>query len=189
MMVSEVLDLSAEVAQAAVGLCFGWAAIAKLIWFRDFEQGVAGFEVVRSESVRSASLIVIALEAVVAFSFPSGRGLLAGTIVAVLLLAVFCFVMGYARCRGIATVCMCFGPDGSDSTSLKTLLRLSLLGAGVALVLIDLMYGSAAPQPPRVASIVAGVCILAGCSAVLELPELLAVVAGRPDNGRADGGK
>ena len=67
-----MLDLAVGVAQAAVGLCFAYAAVAKFIWFRDFQQSVASFGLLREGFVRPAGIVFIALEAAVGLSFLGG---------------------------------------------------------------------------------------------------------------------
>ena len=168
-----MLDLAAGVAQAAVGLCFAYAAVAKFIWFRDFQQSVASFGLVREGFVRPAGAIVIALEAAVGISFLSGGLLAWGVVGAMLLLGVFGFVIASARRRGIAAPCNCFGPGSTDATAPKALWRLLLLGAAVLFVLVAYTDGLAVAPAPWAANIVAGGCVLVAIAVVLELPAAL----------------
>ena len=181
---SQTLEAAAEVVQAGVGLCFGYAAAAKLVWFRDFERRVGGFDVVHSTLARPASALVVAAEAAVAVSFLSGRGLLWGSAAAILLSAIFGAVIVSGIRRGIATACGCFGPRSPDPTSAQALSRIALLAAGAVLVLVDSVQGPLAPQPVHASTVVAGGCLLAACSAMLGLPDLLALAAGRRDYAR-----
>ena len=168
-----MLDLAAGVVQAAVGLCFAYAAVAKFIWSRDFQQSVASLGLLREGFVRPAGIIVVALEAAVGFSFLVGGLLPWGAAGAMLLLAVFGFVIGTARRRGIAVACNCFGPGSADVTSPKALWRLLLLGAGVIFVLIARPSELDAALAPLAAKVVAGGCVLVAIAIVLELPAAL----------------
>lgn len=168
-----MIDLASGVAQAAVGLCFAYAAVAKFIWFRDFQQSVASFGLLPEGFVRPAGIVVVALEAAVGFSFLVGGVLPWGTAGAMLLLAVFGFVIGAARRRGIAVACNCFGPGSADATSPKALWRLLLLGAGVIFVLVARPNEFDAALAPLAARVVAGGCVLVAIAIVLELPAAL----------------
>ena len=159
----------------------GYAAAAKLAWFRDFDRRVGGFDVVHSTLTRPASALVVAAEAAVAVSFLCGRGLLWGSAGAILLSAIFGIVIVSAIRRGIAAACGCFGPRSPDPTSAQALSRIALLGGGAVLVLISSMQGTLAPQPLNASTVVAGGCLLAACSAMLGLPDLWALAAGRRD--------
>ena len=168
-----MLDLAVGVAQAAVGLCFAYAAVAKFIWFRDFQQSVASLGLLREGFVRPAGIIVVALEAAAGFLFLGGGVLPWGAAGAMLLLAVFGFVIGTARRRGIAVACNCFGPGSADATSPKALWRLLFLGAGVIFVLIVPTNEFVAAQVPLAARVVAGGCVLVAIAIVQELPAAL----------------
>lgn len=174
------VEYLAGVSQAAVGLCFGYAALAKLVWFRDFERAVGGFKIVPFPLIRAASMIVVAVEASVAFSFLCGYGLPWAAATALVALAVFGLVVGFARRRGVVTACMCFGPNGPDSTSPETLVRIALLGAGVSFALVRTVRELPDGHAP-VATIVAGGCVLVGCTAVLDLSALARLAHGSGD--------
>ena len=144
-----MLEIVGQTAQAAVGLCFGYAAVSKLIWFRAFEAAITRFDVVIASLVRPAALTVVALEFLVALSFLANQLRLWGAVVAGILLLVFSTVVLSSRRRGIVAACMCFGPDALPSTA-KTFVRIGFLGVGVAILVFDEVMGVNAGWVPRV---------------------------------------
>ncbi|MDE0035965.1 MAG: hypothetical protein OXU77_00220 [Gammaproteobacteria bacterium] len=169
-----MLDTIAHTTQVAVGLCFGYAAVSKIMAYRGFEAGVIRFEIVPYALVRLAGLSVIVLEMVVAFSFLAGQMRLFGVAVATVLLVIFLAVIVSARQRGIVTTCMCFGANGGESPPSKTFLRIALLGTGVAIVGSDLLLGGETPWDFWPTTVGAA-CVLLGCATLAELPEVVAV--------------
>ena len=123
----------AQIAQTAVGLCFGFAALAKLLHFRRFEEAVASFEIVDTAFTRLAGIAVIVLESAVAFTFVSGFVVHFGVAISISLLTVFLGVTLSLEFRGVTAICMCFGGAGQQFNVPKALVRLILVGVGVGL--------------------------------------------------------
>ena len=165
--------------QVAVGLCFGYAALSKLVAFRSFKEGVASFEMAPTALVGMASASVVALECAVALSFLTDYMRSFGAVVAAVLLATFLLAIGSAHRSGIVAACMCFGATRTESTISKVLTRIALLGIGVAVVLADSLHDPAAPIAPLWATIAAACCVLLGCAAVVEASDVFAPVVRR----------
>lgn len=177
-----MLDTIAHTTQVAVGLCFGYAAVSKVMAYPGFEAGIIRFEVVPGALVRSAGLSVVVLEMLVAVSFLVGHKRLFGVAVATVLLAIFLAVMVSARRRGIVATCMCFGANGGESAPSKTFLCIALLGTGVSIVGSDILLGGDTPWDFWATSVGAA-CVLLGCATLAELPEVVAVAIRRSQFG------
>ena len=160
-----MLDVVAQIAQTALGLCFGFAAIAKLKAFRRFEEGVASFEVVNPSFNRLAAIAVVALELMVAGTFISGFSVHFGVALSILLLAIFMAVTVSLELRGHIAVCMCFGGVGEQFNVRRVLVRFVLVGVGVGIVWIDLRYSPSPSPVPWWTTTVAATCTLAACAA------------------------
>lgn len=170
-----MLDIIAHTTQAAVGLCFGYAAVSKIMTYHGFEAGIIRFEVVPNALVRPVGLSVVALELLVASSFLADHMRLLGVAVATALLVIFLIVMVSARRRGVVATCMCFGAKGGESAPPKTFLRIALLGIGVAIVGSDILLGADTPWDLWWATTIGAACVLVGCATLAEVPEILAV--------------
>lgn len=173
-----MLEIVGQTAQSAVGLCFGYAALSKLIWFRAFETAITRFNVVSAALVRPAAFMVVALELLVALSFLANQLRLWGAVVAGVLLMVFSTVILSSRRRGIVAACMCFGPEAEPSTT-KTLVRIGVLGVGVAIVVLDALMGASAGWAPAWTRTIAAACVVLTCAILAETVEVLAVAARR----------
>ena len=173
-----MLEMVGQTAQAAVGLCFGYAAISKLVWFRSFETAVARFDVVFPALVRPAALTVVASELLVALSLLANQLRLWGAVFAGILLVIFSTVILSSRRRGIVAACMCFGRDAQPSTS-KTFARIGFLGVGVAIVVCDALMGASAGWVHAWTTIIPAACVVLTCAILAETPEVLAVAASR----------
>ena len=173
-----MLDIIAQPAQVAVGLCFSYAAVSKSIAFRGFEAGIARFEVVSPALVRPAALTVISLELLVAFSFLAYQMRLCGAAVAGSLLVIFLAVIVSARHRGIVAPCMCFGPNDAETSTPKTISRIAFLGVGVTIVIFDILLTSGASSPLSWPTAISAVCVVLACATLAEMPDVLAVVFG-----------
>ena len=174
-----MVDATAQAAQMAVGLCFAYATLAKTVTFAGFEKGVASYELLRQAWIRPVSVVVIAIEALIAVSFLSGFAPLFGATVAIVLLTAFAFATASAHQRGLIIACMCFGPGAVESTAAKTLARVAFLALGVALVFFNALRDQSATPAPWWASMVGGLCLLTGSVVILELSPLLATVVMR----------
>ena len=172
-------DALVVVIQLAVGTCFGYAAVSKLVAFRSFERGVASFELVGPRMVRPAATVVVILESVAAFCLVTGLALPWGAAVSAALLAGFAIAVASATRRGVAASCMCFGADAGDSASPRTYLRLALLGAGAAVVLADALGAGDSRPAFSWALMVAAGCVAVGCATLAEVPEVLAATLGQ----------
>ena len=168
-----VFDAVADTAQAAVGLCFGYAGAYKLRDFRAFENGVMSFQLVGSKLVRPLAMVVIALEMVIALSFLAKQSPLYGAAIAALLLTAFVVVIFSARLRNITAVCSCFGGEGGEASSPRTFIRIAFLIAGVVLVLLRASDGSSALSEPWWATVIVAGCIVSGCVALTTVPDAL----------------
>ncbi|MCY3841352.1 MAG: hypothetical protein OXH09_22345 [Gammaproteobacteria bacterium] len=188
-----MLDIIAHTTQVALGLCFGYAAVSKIMAYRGFEAGIVRFEVVPNALVRPAGLSVVGLELLVASSFLADHLRLFGIAVATALLVIFLAVMVSARRRGVVETCICFGANDGESAPPKTFLRIALLGIGVAIVGFDILLGADTPWDFWWATTIGAACVLVGCATLTEVPEVLAVatrsthrVGLAPQHGRVD---
>lgn len=183
-----MLDPIVQVAQLAVGLCFGWAAVSKVAAFRRFEHGVASFEVLPPGMERTAAVAVVVIESLAALCLLAGPGRLWGAGFAVALLAIFAIAVTSARRRGVAATCACFGGDVGEAATPRTYWRLALLGAGVAVVGFDALARPGVDAAFSWAALVAAGCVVVGCTVLTDAAEAFAVALGgsRPGEPQAE---
>jgi hypothetical protein len=141
-------EATVRIALAVLATVFAWAALAKVMRHRRWQDALSGYELpVAIERVARFGVPII--EAVVAGLILSGRSL-EGAVVALVLLGVFsAVVMQLSAGREGAVPCGCFGSTGERSASTMLLRNLVLAALAAIVVLTDdrptLLQGIAAP--------------------------------------------
>jgi Methylamine utilisation protein MauE len=118
----------------SVALTFAASAVAKLRNPSAFGHGVARYQIIPARLASPASLLIIALELVIAGTFASGFLVRWTSLVALALLAAFAFAVTINLRRGRELPCMCFGSRSEDPISALSLVRIALITCAVVLV-------------------------------------------------------
>lgn len=169
-----MVDNAFLTARLLLGLVFALSSLAKLREPTAFARGVARFGLLPSWSTRPAALILIAVEAAIAFSLLFGIEGRVGIIGAASLILFFTGLMGWNARRTEPLPCFCFGTGSSEVEPRKVLARLGLL---LALVLVTLLRwvlrGSVLlARPPSLDAILFAVAALLLGSWLLQFPAL-----------------
>ena len=162
-------DPFARVAAIALGVTFGWAALAKLTRFGSWRSALVAYRL--SRGAFAAALVAVPLaEAAVAISIFAGLAR-PGAALAIGLLSMFTAAIARARSiTGDRVPCGCFGAL-KDRDYRVLLVRNAMLGiaAGVVLVRAD----SGAPlnglAAPRASEIVPAVLVVGGIALIVWL--------------------
>jgi hypothetical protein len=125
------------VTQLSLGLVFGVSGAAKLRDPAAFLRGVADYELLPRPAALVAGMLLMPLEGLLAAALLSGWLLGAAIPAATALLAVFTAAVAINLRRHRAVPCHCLGGGGNETISPRTLARLALLLAGVALLATD----------------------------------------------------
>ena len=121
------LETAIGIASAAVGLVFGYAAIAKIANIRNLAAGIRAYQIVPHRLVLPAALILIALESLIAVGH---LGVIALEVIipatTILLFGFLCITV-IQLIRGVERPCLCFGANRDDSVDFTTVTRIVLL--------------------------------------------------------------
>jgi hypothetical protein len=120
----------------SVALTFAASAVAKLRDPAGFMEGVRRYGIAPSRLAGPGSLVIIALELLIAGAFATDFLVRWMGLVALALLAAFAIAVIVNLRRGRELPCMCFGSRSEDPISAWSLLRIALLTCGVVLVLL-----------------------------------------------------
>ncbi len=122
------------VVQLALGIVFLLSSAGKLQDRGRFARGLAAYRILPGSWANPASLLVIALESLLAVAHLTGYLLGIAVPVGLGLLGSFGVAVGVNLKRGRALPCYCFGRSG-DTISSATLARLVLMASGEAFLL------------------------------------------------------
>lgn len=119
--------MSAElllVLRLAVGLVFLWACLAKLRAARALISGLMSYDMIPEVFIRPFAVLLVLAEGFIAVSHLSGYLLSFASAIAVALLCGSVGVVLLVLKKGRTVRCVCFGADGEETISSKTLIRL-----------------------------------------------------------------
>jgi hypothetical protein len=150
-----VIDEARLVVQLALGLVFLLSASGKLLNPAGFARGVAEYKVLPATLAYIAGLLLIPLEIYLAASHLTGWTLAVAVPAGLVTLASFAAAVAVNLKQGRALPCYCFGGQGGEIISGRTLVRLFFLLSGELLLLADpdLFSASKLVYPGRAASI------------------------------------
>lgn len=175
------MDTTSDIVRMAIGFVFLVSFLGKARNVDGFLASVVAYEILPRRAAIVFGAVVIPIEAVVALSLLAGIQAKAGEFVALILIGIFALGVGVNLARGRRVACGCFGARDKERISIRTLLRLGLLGAGISLLLA---YGSAIPLitdslAGMAIRISLAVMILVAASWVLAVPEVAWLLTGR----------
>jgi peroxiredoxin len=171
---SHAMPTSLLIIRLLLASVFTLAAVGKLLDVRGTRSGLLEFGV--PETLAPAGAVMLPAAEIVTAALllvtPSGR---AGAFLSSALLACFAIAVGGARLRGESPDCHCFGAVHSAPAGVSTLLRIGVLGALAALVVIrgpgrdlgDVLGGMGGPVIAAV--LAAGAVIVAQAALSWEL--------------------
>jgi hypothetical protein len=147
-----MMDETRLVVQLAVGLVFLLSASGKLLRPAEFARGVADYQILPESLSFGVGLMLIPVEIFLASAHLSGWLLWAAVPLGLATLASFAIAVGVNLKRGRALPCHCFGGQGGETISGRTLARLLLLCAGELLLFVDPAPSGRLTYPDRVDS-------------------------------------
>lgn len=116
--------------QLAVGIVFLASTAGKIRRPITFAKGIAQYGILPARLTFALGLALIPLEAFLALAHLTGWLLAVAVPVGIVLLLIFTAAVTTSLVRGIYTPCYCFGAEGGEAISLRSLGRLALLMAG-----------------------------------------------------------
>lgn len=147
--------MSAElllVLRLAVGLVFLWACLAKLRSPQALVSGLVSYDMLPEMFIRPFAVLLVSTEGLIAVSHLSGYLLPVASVAAVALLCGSVGVVLVVLKKGRTVRCVCFGADGAETISSKTLIRV----LGLLCVETGFIAGRTfAEESPRISSIMA----------------------------------
>jgi uncharacterized membrane protein YphA (DoxX/SURF4 family) len=175
------MDATPDIVRTAIGIVFLMSFLGKARDVDGFLDSVVDYEILGRRIAIVLGAVVIPLEAVVAISLLTGIQARVGEVLALVLLGIFTVGVGVNLARGRRVACGCFGARDKERISTRTMFRLALLAAGVAVALV---YGSTMPliteslvgTAVRISLVV---LVLVAASWVLAVPEMAWLVAAR----------
>jgi hypothetical protein len=128
------------VVQLAIGATFLYSTLMKVRNPARFAQGLKDYGILPLGLSYPVALVFIVLEGFLAISHLTGSALRIGVPTGMAMLLVFGSAVIINLYRGRALPCYCFGGQGSETISVRTLARISVLFMGEALLMVNLNH-------------------------------------------------
>ncbi len=125
------------VIQVALGGVFLLSAASKLRSPMAFAWGVADYEILPTLAARAFGLVLIPTEVFLALSHLTGWLLVAAVPLGMAILLSFAVAMGVNLARGRGLPCYCFGANGHETVSMRSLARLMMMISGELVLLFE----------------------------------------------------
>lgn len=169
------------VVQLAVGSVFMWAGFSKLLHPFAFARGASQYDMLPGGGGFVAALLVIPVELGIGLAHVTGWCAAAAAKFGIVMLVLFLIVVCRQLLMGRVMPCYCFGAEGSELLSWKSVVRLIVMSLGeVVVVRRSSLIPSSLVEVVRaeglgvsITALTFAVCLCVACAWILDITELL----------------